>query len=123
MQALRTLAVVIGASLLVALAAPATAQTKPARTEAAGAPIRSVLWIGNSFFYYNNSMHGHYNELANAADPGGKYRGTSVTVSGSGRTGTTSRATCSPTASASTRSCPATRSSSIRRDASSTPSS
>ena len=84
MQALRTLAVVIGASLLVAVAAPATAQTKPARVEAAGAPIRSVLWIGNSFFYYNNSMHGHYNELANAADPGGKYRGTSVTISGSG---------------------------------------
>jgi len=72
MQPLRTLAVMIGASLLVAVAAPATAQTKPARVEAAGAPIRSVLWIGNSFFYYNNSMHGHYNELANAADPGGK---------------------------------------------------
>ena len=84
MQPLRTLAVMIGASLLVAVAAPATAQTKPARVEAAGAPIRSVLWIGNSFFYYNNSMHGHYNELANAADPGGKYRGTSVTISGSG---------------------------------------
>ena len=84
MQPFRTLAIVIGASLLVGVAAPATAQTKPARIEAAGAPIRSVLWIGNSFFYYNNSMHGHYNELANAADPGGKYRGTSVTISGSG---------------------------------------
>ena len=84
MQSFRTLAVVIGASLVLGLAAPATAQTKPARIDAAGAPIRSVLWVGNSFFYYNSSMHGHYNELANAADPAGKYRGTSVTISGSG---------------------------------------
>ena len=84
MQPLRTLAVMIGASLLVAVAAPATAQTKPARVEAAGAPIRSVLWIGNSFFYYNNSMHGHYNDLVRAGEPGAKNRGTSVTISGSG---------------------------------------
>ena len=84
MQSFRSLAVAVGASLLLGVAAPATAQTKPARIEAAGAPIRSVLWVGNSFFYYNNSMHGHYNELANGADPGGKYRGTSVTISGSG---------------------------------------
>ena len=84
MHPFRTLAVVIGASLFLGIAAPATAQTKPARIEAAGAPIRSVLWIGNSFFYYNNSMHGHYNDLAKAADPGGSYRGVSVTISGSG---------------------------------------
>ena len=43
-----------------------------------------MLWVGNSFFYYNNSMHGHYNDLAKAADPGGSYRGVSVTISGSG---------------------------------------
>ncbi len=51
MQPLRTLAVVIGASLFLGFAAPSTAQTKPARVEAAGAPIRSVLWGGNRFFY------------------------------------------------------------------------
>jgi hypothetical protein len=34
----------------------ATAQTKPARIEARREPIRSILWVGNSFFYYNNSM-------------------------------------------------------------------
>ncbi len=27
-----------------------------------GAP-KSVLWVGNSFFYYNNSMHGHVGNL------------------------------------------------------------
>jgi hypothetical protein len=69
LQTFRNLALAIGASLLVGIAVPATAQTKPARIEAAGAPIRSVLWVGNSFFYYNNSMHGHYNDLAKAADP------------------------------------------------------
>jgi hypothetical protein len=84
MKPFRILAAVLGAALFVAVGAPATAQTKPARIEAAGGPIRSILWVGNSFFYYNNSMHGHYNELAHAADPGGKYRGTSVTISGSG---------------------------------------
>jgi hypothetical protein len=84
MQPFRTLAIALSASLLLAVAAPATAQTKPARIEAGGVPIRSILWVGNSFFYYNNSMHGHYNELANTADPGGKYRGVSVTISGSG---------------------------------------
>jgi hypothetical protein len=22
-------------------------------------PPKAVLWVGNSYFYYNNSMHGH----------------------------------------------------------------
>ncbi len=70
--------------VLTSLSAQLAAQTRPTRTDAGPEPIRSILWVGNSFFYYNNSMHGHYNELANAADPGGKYRGTSVTISGSG---------------------------------------
>jgi hypothetical protein len=61
----------------------AAAQTKPARTEV-GINALSLLWVGNSFFYYNNSMHGHYNSLAQAAEPGEKFRGVSVTISGSG---------------------------------------
>ena len=84
MQPFRTLAIVIGASLLVGVAAPATAQTKPTRSDVGPDPIRCILWVGNSFFYYNNSMHGHYNDLVRAAEPGGKNRGTSVTISGSG---------------------------------------
>ena len=62
----------------------AMAQTRPLRSDAGAEPVRSILWVGNSFFYYNNSMHGHYNELANGADPDGKHRGVSVTISGSG---------------------------------------
>ena len=45
--------------------------------------VKTLLWVGNSFFYYNNSMHGHVGLLLSAA--GGKgYRSTSATISGSG---------------------------------------
>ncbi len=44
---------------------------------------RSMLWVGNSFFYYNNSMHGHVGQLLRAAGQKG-HSSTSVTISGSG---------------------------------------
>lgn len=45
--------------------------------------VNTMLWVGNSFFYYNNSMHGHVGQLLNSA--GGKgYRSSSATISGSG---------------------------------------
>jgi len=45
--------------------------------------VKSLLWVGNSFFYYNNSMHGHVTQLLNAA--GQKdHRSSSATISGSG---------------------------------------
>jgi hypothetical protein len=45
--------------------------------------VKTLLWVGNSFFYYNNSMHGHVGQLLSAA--GGKgYRAVSATISGSG---------------------------------------
>jgi len=69
---------------LLSLSTNLAAQTRPARAEVGGEPVTAILWVGNSFFYYNNSMHGHYSELAKAAEPGSKHRGTSVTISGSG---------------------------------------
>jgi hypothetical protein len=60
------------------------AQTKPKLTALAGGPVESALWVGNSFFYYNNSMHGHVGQLIKAADPQSHARGVSVTISGSG---------------------------------------
>ncbi len=66
------------------LALAVQAETKPIRAEPGGEPPHSLLWVGNSFFYYNNSMHGHYNSLAHSLEPKEKFRGTSVTVSGSG---------------------------------------
>ncbi|MDP3820897.1 MAG: hypothetical protein Q8R33_05410 [Burkholderiales bacterium] len=60
-------------------ASPPAPSAKPA------APTKTVLWVGNSFFYYNNSMHGHVRRLLAAAKPGEKgYRSTSATISGSG---------------------------------------
>ena len=51
---------------------------------APAAPPKTALWVGNSFFYYNNSMHGHVGRLLSAARPHEKYRNTSATISGSG---------------------------------------
>jgi hypothetical protein len=45
--------------------------------------VRSLLGVGNSFFYYNNSMHGHVGQLLTAAGVRG-HRATSATISGSG---------------------------------------
>ncbi|MBN8921077.1 MAG: hypothetical protein J0H62_10530 [Rhizobiales bacterium] len=82
----RTLASVIAAALLLALAPRAAdAQTKP-KVTALGETPHTAIFIGNSFFYYNNSMHNKVLGLARAADTAnrGKYRATSVTISGSG---------------------------------------
>lgn len=45
--------------------------------------VKSMLWVGNSFFYYNNSMHGHVSLLLGAAGQKGN-RSASATISGSG---------------------------------------
>jgi len=73
------------ALVLFALALPQAAlqaQTKPKRMDAA--PPESILWVGNSFFYYNNSMHGQFGRLVASAGADSRVRGTSVTISGSG---------------------------------------
>lgn len=74
------------AALLIAagLAVPAWAQTPPKQLDAGIANPASVLYIGNSFFYYNNSLHSHVAALLRAADPKAPMRGVSATISGSG---------------------------------------
>ena len=71
-------------ALLCALAGPAAAQEKPKVTKI-DLP-KATVFIGNSFFYYNNSMHSIVLNLLRAADPANKesYRSTSITISGSG---------------------------------------
>lgn len=66
---------------LAALAVNAQAQTVPKLANIGEAP-RAILWVGNSFFYYNNSMHNHFGRLVRAA--GDTVRGTSATIGGSG---------------------------------------
>jgi hypothetical protein len=57
----------------------------PAATAASRTPPLSMLWVGNSFFYYNNSMHGHVGLLLRASAEGQRgWRQVSATISGSG---------------------------------------
>ncbi|WP_315831067.1 hypothetical protein [Bradyrhizobium prioriisuperbiae] len=60
------------------------AQERPKVTKIA--PPKSSIFIGNSFFYYNDSLHSMVLNLLKTADPADKasYRSTSVTISGSG---------------------------------------
>jgi hypothetical protein len=83
----RVLAVVLVAlGIMSATTTFAGAQTKPAVTSLGPDFPKTTIFIGNSFFYYNNSMHSHVLAMQRAADPANKaaYRSTSVTISGSG---------------------------------------
>ncbi len=86
MQAARLVAgVVLAVGLaLAASLSPAAAQTKPKVLETGIDQPASAIFIGNSFFYYNNSLHNHFTLLLRSADPNAKFRATSVTISGSG---------------------------------------
>ena len=57
---------------------------KPKVTRIAVPDGGAALWVGNSFFYYNNSMHGHLGQLVAASEPQFRFSGVSVTISGSG---------------------------------------
>lgn len=78
-QRLATTATLLLALLLAPLSPHAQAKLKHMD---AGPPPESILWVGNSFFYYNNSMHNHFGRLV--ASAGTKSRSTSATISGSG---------------------------------------
>jgi hypothetical protein len=64
----------------------ASAQAKPAVTSLGPDFPKTEIFIGNSFFYYNNGMPRHLRLLERAADPDHKkeYRATMVTIGGSG---------------------------------------
>ena len=75
-----------GAALLLGACA-STQSVTPTGTVASGPEqTKAVLWVGNSFFYYNNSMHGHVGQLIQGATTGDKsgHRAVSATISGSG---------------------------------------
>ena len=61
----------------------AAAQIAPKRTDP-GARPEAMMWVGNSFFYYNNSMHNHFGQLVSSLGEKPGVRSTSVTISGSG---------------------------------------
>src|SRR6202140_1538810 len=83
----RELFVALAAAGWIAAGPPAAlAQTTPGVTRLGPDFPKSEIFIGNSFFYYNNGMPGHVSQLEKAADPDHKqdYRATMVTIGGSG---------------------------------------
>jgi hypothetical protein len=77
-------AALLSLSFLLCLPGEGLAQTKPKRTDAGPETPNAIMWVGNSFFYYNNSMHNHYGLIVRSADAKARPRNTSVTIGGSG---------------------------------------
>jgi hypothetical protein len=79
---------IAAAAIIVAASAPASvrAQTRPAVTTLGPDFPNSEIFIGNSFFYYNNGISAHVTLLEKAADPEHKqnYRATMATIGGAG---------------------------------------
>jgi hypothetical protein len=78
-MALAVAVVILSACSTTPPSAPKAAVAEPEQTKA-------VLWVGNSFFYYNNSMHGHVGQLIRGSTMADKtgHRAVSATISGSG---------------------------------------
>jgi hypothetical protein len=83
---LRALFVALAAAGWMASGPAALAQTKAAVTSLGPDLPKTAIFIGNSFFYYNNGLPGHLSLMEKAADPANKqvYRNTMVTIGGSG---------------------------------------
>ena len=78
--------VMLAMCLAVAAGFNAQAQTKPKVTTSGPDFLKAALFVGNSFFYYNNGMPGHLSFMERAADADNKaaYRNTMATIGGSG---------------------------------------
>jgi uncharacterized protein DUF4886 len=73
-------------SFAVALTLSAAAHSQTAPKVKDPGQVRTMLYVGNSFFYFNDSMHSIVLRLVAAGDPQNRpqYRSTSVTISGAG---------------------------------------
>jgi hypothetical protein len=65
-------------------AQPAAAQAARLHVTALPAVPRTVLYIGSSFFYYNNGLNGLVSRMLKVAAPDQKLNATLVAISGSG---------------------------------------
>lgn len=76
---------IVAASAWISLAAlPAIAETKPEVDKLQSGAPGSVLFVGNSFFYYNNGIHNQVLGLVRAADARQDFRAIMVTISYAG---------------------------------------
>lgn len=73
--------VLAGVIAVICACAAANAQIKPKVVKLDDAP-KAVLFVGNSYFYYNNSLHNHVLNLLRSAGPANAYTATSATISG-----------------------------------------
>lgn len=80
---MRTFAGVISAVATIS-ALTLTAQARPTVAALGVERPASAIYIGNSFFYFNNGLPNHVNQLVAAADPTYRWRTTLVAISGSG---------------------------------------
>ena len=82
---LSRLAAPLAAVLITACASLTPVPDVPQRAGTANPP-RAILYVGNSFMYYNNSLHNHVGLLARASADKERatHRVTSLTISGSG---------------------------------------
>ena len=73
-------------SFVAALVVAVQVHAQPAPKVKDAGQVRTLLYIGNSFFYFNDSMHSIVLRLVAAGDPQNRpqYRSTSVTISGAG---------------------------------------
>jgi hypothetical protein len=74
------------ASAILGLGACSTTQPSAPKMATTPEQTKAMLWVGNSFFYYNNSMHGHVTQLIRGSSMADKtgHRAVSATISGSG---------------------------------------
>jgi len=81
-------ALLAGATVMLAacgqMPGKAPAYAIPSPTDAAYGNPASSIYIGNSFFYFNNGITSHMAPLIAAGMPGFRHRSTMVTISGSG---------------------------------------
>ena len=59
------------------------AQVVPKRADA-GEPVRAVIWVGNSFYYFNNGIHRFLNGFSGPAGSDTRIRSVLVGIGGSG---------------------------------------
>lgn len=86
-KTLRGITIALAAAGLTVLSSSAGfSQTRPAVTSLGPDYPKTAMFIGNSFFYYNNGMPGLVTLLEKAADPAQAkdYRNIMVTIGGSG---------------------------------------
>ena len=62
----------------------ASAQEKPLVKEWGATAPKSVAYIGNSFFYFNNGIVSHLSPMVAEGMKGHPYRSSMITISGSG---------------------------------------